>query len=334
MDHGDGAADVADLVGDGGDDDAGAGEELLQGVFLAIAEVLGGVDDHGGDAGAEAGLVGGEPDVGDEDAAVGAVAFALHEGAESAVAVAQVGDGGEGGQEGADGGAFEGFGGASEEAVGSLVGEQDAALTVGADDGDGAGLDEVLELLLEAAADGHLGFELAEVLGGELAAEVDLVDEGADAGEGGEVEHVAGQAGAEVPGVAVKLLGEQHAEESEEEDLIALQRAAGEEDGEEVEEAEGDFGGDLPVGDGDEGDDGADAEQEGDLAASEEEPSHAGLKAVEHVSQGISGAAGSEWSSRKIVGGVDACGVVAAAGKPQVLRLRLSQHHRERLRSG
>ena len=52
---------------------------------------------------------------------------------------------------------------ASEEAVGGLVGEQDAAVAVGADDGDGAGLDEVLELLLEAAADGHLGLDLAEV---------------------------------------------------------------------------------------------------------------------------------------------------------------------------
>ena len=36
----------------------------------------------------------------------------------------------------------------------------------------------------------------------------------------------------------------------------------------------------------------ADAEEEGDVAASEEEPSHAGLKAVEHDFKGISGAGG------------------------------------------
>jgi hypothetical protein len=88
------------------------------------------------------------------------------------------------------------------------------------------------------------------------------------------------------------LLGQGHAEQGEEDDLITLKGAAGEEDGEEIEEAERDLGGDLPVGDGDEGDDEADAKEEGDLTAAEEEPTHAGLKAVEHDFKGISGAGG------------------------------------------
>ena len=122
-----------------------------------------------------------------------------------------MGDGGEGGQDAVDGGAAEGLGGGGKEAVGGLVGEQDVAVAVSAEDGDGAGLDEVLKLLFEATTDAHLGLDLLQVGGGDQAAAVGLVDEGADAGEGGEVEHVTGKASAEGPGIAVEELGEEHA---------------------------------------------------------------------------------------------------------------------------
>ena len=67
-----------------------------------------------------------------------------------------------------------------------LVREQNAAIAIGADDRDGAGLDEMFELLFEATTHQHLGFEPCKVCGCGHAAPVRLEDVGTDTGERGE----------------------------------------------------------------------------------------------------------------------------------------------------
>ncbi len=82
VDHADGSADVADFVGDGAGDDAVVFEQLAEVLLFAFADFLGDIDGDGGEAAAEGGLVGGEPDLRDEEFAACLAALALGGGAE------------------------------------------------------------------------------------------------------------------------------------------------------------------------------------------------------------------------------------------------------------
>ncbi len=75
--HQRGAAKVADLVGDGAHQDSGVGEQVVQVEVFAAAQIVGEIDDDGGqpvarDRGA-VGRLGGEPDAGEKHLAVAAV---------------------------------------------------------------------------------------------------------------------------------------------------------------------------------------------------------------------------------------------------------------------
>src|ERR1035438_1264676 len=82
IDHGDGAADVADLVRNRAHQDARAGQQLLQAGFLAFPQLLGSIHDEGGQARAHGRLVGGKEYTGQNHVAARALAAALHLGAE------------------------------------------------------------------------------------------------------------------------------------------------------------------------------------------------------------------------------------------------------------
>ncbi len=236
VDECDGSADVADFVGDGSDEDAGTGEEMVEVGFFAVAHVLRGVDDDGGEAGSGGGEVGGEPDLCHEGLAVAAMAAALHDGAEGWLAVAERRYGGEGREVGLYGLSGEGGGRECEEAVSGVVGEEDGAVGVDGEDGYGTAVDEDVKLLLGVATGDDFVFDVGEMESGTLAAEDSFADVEAEAAEGEEVEEVAWDADLGGPYEAVEEFGEEGAGECDEDDACAREDRCGERDGEEIEQ--------------------------------------------------------------------------------------------------
>lgn len=236
VDKCDGSADVADFVGDGSDEDAGAGEEMVEVGFFAVAHVLRGIDDDGGEAWSGRGEVGGEPDLCHEWIAVAAMAAALHDSAEGWLAVAERGDGGESREVGLYGLSGEGGGRESKEAVGGVVGEQDGAVGIGSNDGYGTAVDEDVKLLFGVAAGDDFVFNVGEMERGTLTAEDSFADVEAEAAEGEEVEEVAWDADLGSPDEGVEEFGEEGAGECDEDDAWAREDSCGERDGEEIEQ--------------------------------------------------------------------------------------------------
>lgn len=201
----------------------------------------------------------------------------MHDGAEGWLSLAEWGYGGECREVGLNGLSGEGCGREREEAVGGVVGEQDGAVGVGGEDGYGTAIDEDVQLLFGVAAGDDFVFDIGEMERGTLAAEDSFADVEAEAAEGEEVEEVAWDADLGVPDEAVEEFGEEGAGESDEDDVGAREDGSGERDGEEIEQRKRSFGGDSPVGDGDErGEEGCGGENSRTIFA-EERKDHGAL---------------------------------------------------------
>lgn len=249
VDDGDGAAEIADFVEHGGDDEAAVGGQLLHVVLFAVAHLLGGIDDDGGELRALGRGVGGEPEVGEEGFPVQLAAERLGGGAEGLAAGADAKGSGEDGHERMNGAAFEQFAGRdAEQHAGGAVGGDDAAGAIEGKDGGGAAFDKDPETLLGFVAEALLIGELGEVAERHLA----VADDGDDEEAGNQI----AQAGAEeADRVLEKEVGivegaaQERADDRKDDDAPAGEDRGGEEHGKDVEAAEREAA-DAPVREG------------------------------------------------------------------------------------
>ncbi len=137
MDQGDGPAYVAHFMGNGGHHNARAGQHLMEARFFVRPQVFRGIQDHGCQPGSGTGDVGREPNVGLEDLSVGPAPAALHRRAKGLAVTVQGGHVDQRGQVIADGQAGKRTGFQAEKAVCRVVGEQNAAVGAGGNDGCG-----------------------------------------------------------------------------------------------------------------------------------------------------------------------------------------------------
>ena len=274
VNDGDGAADVADLVGNRSHQNPRAGQELLQVGLLALAQLFGGIHDQGGQARAHGRLVSGKEDVGEEDRAVFPFAAALHFGAEGLGRLAQERDAAQGRNVAADGSAVELSGRHTEETVGGGIGAQDQAVGPHGEDGGGAAIDEEFQLLLGLAPRGCLSFDAAEVFHLPAAAPGNLVGEQAGSGQRGEDQDVLRQGDTQGEGKGIEDDRRAGAKKRRQDHLPAGQGRAHQQHGKEVQEAEGNVEVDTPVDDGDDGDEDSRLRQRGTRVALQETKNH------------------------------------------------------------
>ena len=247
VDHADGAAHVAHLVGNRAHQDARAGQQLLEAGFLALAQFLGGVHHQRGQARSHGRLVGGEEDVRQEHLAVLVLAAALHLGAEGLRRLSQERHAAQSRHVAADAAPGQLALRDPQQAMGRLVGPQHLAIGGHDQNGHRAGVDEKLQLLFGRAAGGHLALHAVQVLQLAPAAARHFESEQAGARQRREHQNVLRQRNRDGERKGIEEIGERGAEQRQCDDVPSRPYRSHQQDGEQVQERESDGRVDAPV---------------------------------------------------------------------------------------
>ncbi len=246
---GGGGGEIADLVRDGADQDARGGHHRIEARAFAIAQALAGIPDHGGEAGALRGVVGGEPHVGQEDIAIAAVRLGFHVGAQVGVGARALEHAVEDRQVRRHIAALQRFVVEAEQLARRFVGESDAAGLIQREDGQRAGFDQDADLLLGLLAQADLALALRQMFRQIAPALVQLGDEETGHGVARHDDGDAfGSAGSEPQGV--EGLAQEAAAGRHQQDLPGVERGRRQKNRKQIEEADGDVE-KLPVHPGD-----------------------------------------------------------------------------------
>ncbi len=249
IDHGDGAADVADLVRNRAHQDARAGQQLLQAGFLAFPQLLGSIHDEGGQARAHGRLVGGKEHISQKHVAARALAAALHLGAERRLRRAADRHAAERRHIAPDAPTGKFAVGHAEQPVRGLVGPQDQAIGCHGQDGHGAAFDQKFELLFGGTPRGHFAFHAVQVIQFARPAAADFEGEQPGAGQCDEHQEVLRQRQAERK-MRRKDVRKQRTQRRRGQNPPAGPHGAYQQNGAEIQEAERQRRIDLPVNQG------------------------------------------------------------------------------------
>ena len=160
-----GRSQIANLMRNGADQNAGCGHHRIEARALAIAQAFAGVPDHGGQPRTLRGVVGGEPDVGQEDLAVAALRFAFHIGAQIGGGARVLQHAVENRHVGRHVAALQRFVFKAEQLAGRFVGQVDASGVIEHEDGERAGLDQDPHLLLRLLPQQDLPLAFRQMVG-------------------------------------------------------------------------------------------------------------------------------------------------------------------------